>query len=182
MQQSRLARPIILVGMMGAGKSAVGRALAELLAVPFLDSDAEIERAAGSSIAEIFARDGEAFFRDRESEVLRRLLEGGPLVLATGGGVWMQARNRAVIEARGVAVWLNADADLLWERVRGNDKRPLLRGPDPRGTLERLLSERLPLYRLAALEVRAEPGLSVAGMAEKTHAALAQDPENWTKT
>lgn len=134
----RLHRGVVLVGMMGSGKTAVGRALAQRLHVPFLDSDAAIEEAAHATIAEIFARDGEPFFRDREAEVIARLLAGPPAVLSTGGGAFVAERNRAAIAARGVAVWLQADLDTLWERVRHKETRPLLRTADPRGTLARL--------------------------------------------
>lgn len=157
---------------MGSGKTAVGRALAQRLEVPFLDSDAAIEEAAKASIAEIFARDGEAFFRDRESEVIARLLSGPPAVLSTGGGAYMQERNRRLISDRGVAVWLDADIDTLWERVRHKDTRPLLRTPDPRGTLAALFAQRVPVYRLADLAVRAEPGFSIDDTAQRVIAAL----------
>lgn len=154
-------RHIVLVGMMGAGKTAVGTELARRLGVPFRDSDAEIEKAAAMTISEIFTRDGEAFFRAREAEVLARLLAGPVGVISTGGGAFMQPRNREIIAARGLSVWLNCDLDLLWQRVRQRPTRPLLQTEDPRGTLARLLAERQPTYALADLEYRARPGDSV---------------------
>lgn len=169
----RLRKTIVLVGMMGAGKTAVGNALARALGVPFLDSDEEIERAANMSVAEIFRRDGETFFRARESEVLARLLAGPPCVLSTGGGAFLGAGNRALIAEKGVAVWLNADLELLWQRVRHKTTRPLLRTPDPRATLAELLAQRVPVYREAQITVDAAPEYSVEEMAAKVLAALA---------
>lgn len=172
----RLTRPVVLVGMMGSGKTAVGTALARLLGVPFLDSDEEIERAAQMTVSEIFARDGEPFFRDRESEVLARLLAGVPAVVSTGGGAFMAERNRTAIAERGVSVWLKADLDLLWNRVRHKNTRPLLRTSDPKGTLARLLADREPVYALAQVVVEAQPGLSIEDMAHKVIAALRAQP------
>jgi shikimate kinase len=163
--------------MMGAGKTAVGQALAKRLGVPFRDSDAAIEEAAARSIAEIFARDGEAFFRRKESQVIARLLEGPPAVLSTGGGAWLSAENRARIKALGVAVWLAADLDLLWQRVRHKDSRPLLRTPDPRGTLAALYEARAPFYAEADLRVESRPDYAVADMVEQVVAALATRPD-----
>ena len=160
-------RSIVLVGMMGSGKTAVGTALARLLNVPFLDSDHEIERAAQMSVAEIFARDGEAFFRARESEVLERLLSGPPGVISTGGGAFLAAGNRALIARLGVSVWLRADLDLLWNRVRHKTTRPLLRTSDPKATLAALLEARAPFYAEAQIAVEAEPRLSITAMAQK---------------
>ncbi|MCC5976004.1 MAG: shikimate kinase [Rubellimicrobium sp.] len=154
-------RTVALVGMMGSGKTAIGRSLAERLGVPFLDSDAEIEAAAAATIAEIFARDGEAFFRDREAEVIARLLSGSPSILSTGGGAFIQERNRRTIAERGVAVWLDVPLEMLWSRVRGKDTRPLLRTADPRATLEAIYAARVPCYRLADIHVPAEPGFSI---------------------
>ena len=169
----QLRRSVALIGMMGAGKTAVGTALARQLSVPFLDSDEEITRAAQMSVAEIFARDGEPFFRARESEVLARLLNGPPAILSTGGGAFLAEQNRRAIAARGVAVWLKADLELLWQRVRHKTTRPLLRTHDPKGTLARLLEERAPVYALADVVVEAEPDLSVEQMAAKVVRALA---------
>jgi shikimate kinase len=169
---ARLRKTVVLVGMMGAGKTAVGTALARLLAVPFLDSDDEIMRAANRTIAEIFERDGEPHFRDKEAQVIGRLLGGPPCVLSTGGGAFLSERNRAQIGARGVSVWLRADLALLWSRVRHKSNRPLLRTPDPQATLAALLDQRAPVYALADVVVDAEPGLPVEGMARKVLAAL----------
>ncbi len=173
----RLRRSVVLVGMMGSGKTAVGRALAARLAVPFLDSDHAIEEAAQASIAEIFARDGEPFFRAREAEVIARLLSGPPAVLATGGGAFMGERNRRAIGESGVAVWLDADLDTLWERVRHKETRPLLRTPDPRGTLAGLFEARVPVYRLAEVHVRTEPGFAIEDTAARVIDALVARPE-----
>ncbi|MCF7700193.1 shikimate kinase [Loktanella sp. M215] len=148
-----LRRTVVLVGMMGSGKTAIGRALSQRLAVPFLDSDAEIETAANASIAEIFARDGEPFFRRRESEVISRLLTGPPCILSTGGGAYLAQGNRHAIRQHGVAVWLNAPLDLLWDRVRHKDSRPLLRTADPQATLARIFEDRTPIYAKAALHL-----------------------------
>ncbi len=167
-----LKRTVALIGMMGAGKTAVGTALARMLAVPFLDSDEEITRAAQMSVAEIFARDGEPFFRARETEVLTRLLAGRPAILSTGGGAFLSDQNRAEIAARGVAVWLKADLDLLWQRVRHKTTRPLLRTADPKRTLTEIFEARAPVYALAGVAVEAEPDLSVEEMAAKVLKAL----------
>lgn len=163
--------------MMGAGKTAVGTALARMLGVPFLDSDEEIERAANMTIAEIFARDGEAFFRARESRVLERLLAGRPAVLSTGGGAFLSEENRRMIRERGVSVWLSAPLDLLWARVRHKTTRPLLRTPNPRETLQRLLEARAPVYALADLTVEAQPDIAVEEMARRVLAALETRPD-----
>ncbi|SFP25234.1 shikimate kinase [Tranquillimonas alkanivorans] len=162
---------------MGAGKTAVGTALARLLNVPFRDSDAAIEQAANMSIAEIFARDGEAFFRRKESQVIERLLSAPPGVLSTGGGAFLAADNRNMISERGVAVWLKADLDLLWTRVRHKQTRPLLQTRDPLGTLRRLLETRTPAYAEADLTVEAEHGLPVDDMAARVAEALATRPD-----
>ncbi len=172
-----LRKTVVLVGMMGAGKTAVGQALARLLGAEFLDSDVEIRRAAAMSIAEIFERDGEAFFRDREAEVIARLLETRRCVLSTGGGAFLAARNRARIAGAGVSVWLDASLDLLWERVRHKDTRPLLRSPDPRASLAALYKARVPLYRLADLRVEARPEYAIGEMAEKVLEALLTRPD-----
>ena len=175
--RERLRKTVVLVGMMGAGKTAVGRALAARLGVPFLDSDAEIETAAAMTVAEIFERDGEAFFRDRESQVIGRLLDGAPAVLSTGGGAFLRADNRETISARGVSVWLDADLDLLWQRVRHKDTRPLLRVADPRARLAELYAARTPVYALADLSVRAHPEYAVEEMAEAVVRALGSRPD-----
>ncbi|PRY26971.1 shikimate kinase [Aliiruegeria haliotis] len=174
---ARLKKTVVLVGMMGAGKTAVGTALARKLDVPFLDSDAEIVEAAKMSIAEIFARDGEAFFRDRESEVISRLLDGAPGILSTGGGAFLAERNRQMIHDRGVSVLLDADLDLLWNRVKHKDTRPLLRTPDPRATLEAIYAERAPVYGLADLAVKARPEYAISDMVAAVDAVLRTRPD-----
>jgi shikimate kinase len=173
----RLRRSVVLVGMMGSGKTAVGRVLAQRLDVPFLDSDAAIEEAAKATIPEIFARDGEPFFRDREAEVLARLLSGSPAVISTGGGAFMAERNRRVIAEKGVSLWLDADLETLWDRVRHKETRPLLRTADPKRTLAEIFEKRVPLYRLAELHVRTEPTFSVEETATRAVAALATRPD-----
>ncbi|MEL7262048.1 MAG: shikimate kinase [Pseudomonadota bacterium] len=162
-----LKKTVVMVGMMGAGKTAVGRALATRLDVPFLDSDAEIETAANMTVPEIFTRDGEPFFRKKEAQVIARLLDEERGVLSTGGGAFLVEDNRAMISARGVSVWLNADLDLLWQRVRHKDTRPLLRTPDPRATLAELYAARAPVYALADVAVRSEPDLSIEAMVDR---------------
>ncbi|AGT08667.1 shikimate kinase [Paracoccus aminophilus] len=151
-----MRRNIVLIGMMGAGKTAVGTDLAKRLQVPFIDTDAEIERAATMSITEIFARDGEAFFRARESEVLSRMLSGRPSIISTGGGAFIQPQNRELIRGKGISIWLDCDLETLWHRVKLRPTRPLLLTADPKGTLERLLAERRPVYAEADLTVTAQ--------------------------
>ena len=162
---------------MGAGKTAVGTAMARLLSVPFVDSDDEIERAANMTVAEIFARDGEAFFRARESEVLNRLLSGAPCILSTGGGAFLAPANRALIADQGIAVWLKADLELLWNRVKHKTTRPLLRTADPKATLTALLDQRAPVYAEAGVVVEAEAAYTVDQMAAKVIAALQEHGE-----
>ncbi len=146
-------RSIVLVGLMGAGKTTVGRRLARRLGLPFVDADAEIERAAGKTIPEIFEEDGEAFFRAGEERVIARLLEGGPQVLATGGGAWMSAATRARVREKGVSVWLKADLDILMERVSRRPGRPLLKAPNPRKVMQALMETRYPVYAEADVTV-----------------------------
>src|SRR5580692_10683561 len=148
------SRSIVLVGMMGVGKSSIGRRLAARLGVPFVDADAEIEKAAGMSIPDIFARHGEGDFRSGEARVIARLLDGGPQVLATGGGAVMNAETRQQIKTKGVSIWLNAELDVLMRRInkRKND-RPMLQTADPVATLRELLVAREPFYALADLTV-----------------------------
>lgn len=174
---ARLKKTVALVGLMGAGKTAVGTALARRLGVPFRDSDAEIVKAANMSIAEIFERDGEAFFRRKEGQVLARLLGGEPAILSTGGGAFLAEANRAAISREGISVWLKADLDLLWSRVRHKTTRPLLRTPDPYGRLRELWCARAPIYAQADLVVSADPRYSVEDMADKVLAALETRPD-----
>src|SRR5215831_9330773 len=146
-------RLVVMVGMMGAGKSTIGRRLAARLHLPFLDADTEIEAAAGMSIPEIFEIHGEPHFRDGEARVIARLLEGGPAVLATGGGSFMREETRRLIGDKAVSIWLKADADIIMRRVRRRADRPLLQTADPEGTVTRLLSEREPIYQNADLTI-----------------------------
>jgi shikimate kinase len=146
-------RSIVLVGMMGAGKSSIGRRLAARLAIPFVDADAEIELAADMTIAEIFAVHGEPYFRAGEARVIARLLERGPQVLATGGGAFMNAQTRASLKDKAVSVWLKADLDVLTKRLRRRNDRPLLKTEDPVATLTNLLQVRAPIYATADVTV-----------------------------
>ena len=146
-------RSIVLVGMMGAGKSSIGRRLAGRLGIPFVDADVEIEQAAGMSIADIFEAHGEPAFRAGEARVIARLLEHGPQVLATGGGAFMNPQTRTKIRDKGISVWLKADVDVLTRRLRRRSDRPLLKTADPIATLTNLLAERDPVYGEADLTV-----------------------------
>jgi shikimate kinase len=146
-------RAIVLVGMMGAGKSSIGRRLADRLGLPFIDADSAIEEAAGKTISEIFAEHGEAYFRDGERRVIARLLEEGGKVLATGGGAFMTEQTRALISQRGISVWLKASLPVLMERVRRRSNRPLLKIENPESVLSRLIDERYPVYALADVTV-----------------------------
>ena len=146
-------RSIVLVGMMGSGKSSIGRRVAGRLGIPFVDADTEIEKAAGMTITDIFALRGEAEFRSGEARVILRLLEGGPQVLSTGGGAFMNPDTRAAIAAKGISIWLNAELDVLMKRVRRRQDRPLLKTDDPAATLRKLIEERYPTYGLADLTV-----------------------------
>lgn len=173
----QLQKPVVMVGMMGAGKTAVGTQLARFLSVPFLDSDDEIARAANRTIAEIFERDGEPFFRQKESQVIGRLLEGPPCVLSTGGGAFMAEANRNLIARKGISVWLRADLELLWQRVRHKATRPLLRTANPRETLRSIYDARVPVYGLADLAVDAHADLSVEQMARRVMESLLTRPD-----
>src|SRR5215475_505395 len=154
----KLDKTLVLVGMMGAGKTSVGRRLANGLGVPFKDADAEIELAAGCTINEIFERFGEPAFRAGERKVIARLLGEPPHVLATGGGAFMDADTRAHIHQSAISVWLKAPVELLLERVMRKDTRPLLRNTDSRTALERLLREREPVYAQADLTIESDEG------------------------
>lgn len=172
-----LKKTVVMVGMMGAGKTAVGRSLAQLLNVSFLDSDHEIEAAANMTVPEIFARDGERFFRARESEVISRLLQGPPCVLSTGGGAFLSEVNRKSISSEGVSVWLNADVELLWNRVKHRDTRPLLRTADPKATLRQLYEARVPEYAKADLSVPCAPPVAIETMARRVVEVLLIRPD-----
>jgi len=147
------SRSIVLVGMMGAGKSSIGRKLATRLNLPFVDADTEIERAAGMSIPDIFERHGETSFRAGETRVIARLLDGGPQVLATGGGAFMNPETRAAIRAKGISIWLKAEYDVLMKRIKRRTDRPMLNTSDPAETLRQLLEKRDPVYAEADLLV-----------------------------
>ncbi|MAW87958.1 MAG: shikimate kinase [Phyllobacteriaceae bacterium] len=147
-------RSIVFVGLMGAGKTAVGRRVAQLTGLPFTDSDHEIEHVSRMTIPELFEAYGEPEFRSLESRVIQRIIETGPQVISTGGGAFMNEQTREAIAARGVSVWLKADLDLLMERVSRKQNRPLLKDPDPRGVLRRLMEVRYPVYQLADLVVQ----------------------------
>jgi shikimate kinase len=146
-------RSVVLVGMMGAGKSSIGRRLAQHLGIPFVDADLEIEKAAGMSIPDIFADHGEPDFRAGEARVIARLLDSGPQVLATGGGAFMHPDTRAAIRANGISVWLKAEFEVLMRRIKRRQDRPLLKTDDPGATLQALITERYPVYELADLTI-----------------------------
>ncbi len=146
-------RSLVLVGMMGAGKSSIGRKLASRLGLPFVDADAEIELAAGMSISDIFAKHGEPYFRAGEARVIARLLDGGPQVLATGGGAFMNPETRAAVRAKAISLWLKAEYEVLLRRIKRRSDRPMLKTEDPAETLKQLLKEREPVYAEADLIV-----------------------------
>jgi shikimate kinase len=171
-ERLKLSRSLVLVGLMGAGKTSVGKRLAALLGVGFNDSDSRIVEAAGMSIPEIFESLGEPAFRDGERRVIARLLGEAPGVLATGGGAFVEPRTRAEIAARATSVWLRADLETLWERVRDRPGRPLLQTPDPRGTLAELDRKRAPVYALADVVVDSRKRVSHEAMARAIVAAV----------
>jgi shikimate kinase len=171
-------RSIVLIGMMGVGKSSVGRRLAARLSIPFVDADSEIEKAAKMTIAEIFARHGEPYFRSGEARVIARLLEGGPQVLATGGGAFMNEDTRALIRLKGVSIWLRADLEVLLRRIsKRRGDRPLLQTDDPEETLRQLLAVRQPTYALADIivESRDVPHDAIVADAMTALAAMLRD-------
>ncbi|MBR9835117.1 MAG: shikimate kinase [Alphaproteobacteria bacterium] len=170
-------RTVALVGLMGAGKSTVGRRLAVQLGRTFYDSDDEIEKAAGLSVADIFALHGEEEFRRVERRVLERLLSGPPHVLATGGGAYMSAETRQLMRDKAVTVWLNADLETLWKRVSKRSHRPLLKTENPKGVLSDLFNRRKPIYELADLDVP-----SVEGPHSLTVNAKMTALDNWVPT
>lgn len=168
-----LPKPLVLVGLMGAGKSAVGRRVAAKLAVPFIDADREIEAAAGCSIEDIFARHGEPAFRDGERRVVARLLQTEPVhVLATGGGAFLDPTTRALIREKGISVWLRAELDILLARVSRRSHRPLLKTADPRQTLAQLIARRYPIYAEADIIVDSGDG-PISIMVERVIDAVA---------
>ena len=165
-------RHLVLVGLMGAGKSAIGRRLAGVFGRPFTDSDTVVEKAAGQTIADIFASDGEESFRKMEEGAIRHLLEGAPAVIATGGGAFMRSANRARIRRSALSVWLRAELDVLVARIRRPASRPLLAGDNLHGTLARLIRERHPVYAGADVTVDSE-AINHAAMVRRTLAAIA---------
>lgn len=167
-----LDRTVVLIGMMGAGKTAVGRAVAARLGAAMHDSDAEMETSARLRIEEIFTRYGEAFFREKETQVIARLLQGPPCILSTGGGAWMSEANRRLMMDKATVLWLEADLDLLWSRVRHKTHRPLLRTANPRQTLADLLTARGPIYALAPHKITVQPSWSIDETASHVLASL----------
>lgn len=171
----KIPKTIVLIGMMGAGKSCIGRRLAARLGLPFTDADQEIAEAAGCSISDIFSLHGEAAFRDGERRVIARLLEAPVHVLAAGGGAFMDKRTRARIRERAISVWLRADIDLLLRRVSRRNTRPLLEQGEPREVLEKLIAERYPVYERADIivdSVDAPPEVTVDRVLEELAAYL----------
>jgi shikimate kinase len=173
-------RNLVLVGLMGAGKSAVGKLVASELGIPFIDSDHEIERVSRMTIPELFEKYGEPEFRKLENRVITRLLRTGPRVLSTGGGAFMNGDTRASIQASGLSLWLDADLETLWERVIKRDNRPLLKTENPKQTLENLMIARYPTYALADLTVKSrdEKKDVIASEVISAVAALANESGN----
>ena len=165
-------RNLVFVGLMGAGKSVIGRMTAGVLDLPFVDSDAEIESVSQMTIAELFELYGEAEFRALEARVIERLLKSGPRVMSTGGGAFINAKTRALIKEDALSIWLKADLDVLWERVKKRDSRPLLKTPDPKGTLGALMDARYPVYAEADIVVNSR-NVRKEVIVEETIAALA---------
>jgi len=174
-------RSIVLVGLMGCGKSSIGKRLAARLCMPFVDADEEIEAVAAKSISEIFADHGEEFFRDRERKVIARLLSQGPQILATGGGAYMHPDTRAAISANGISIWLKADLAVLMRRVSKRDTRPLLKTANPEATMKKLMDARYPVYAQADIivESRDEPhDVLVNEVIERVRARFAQEAQS----
>jgi shikimate kinase len=169
-------RNLVLVGLMGAGKSAVGKLVAQFLGIPFVDSDHEIERVSRMTIPELFESYGEPEFRKLEQRVIKRLLRTGPRVLSTGGGAFMNEETRAAIKENGLSLWLDADLETLWERVIKRDNRPLLKTENPKKTLEDLMNARYPTYALAHLQVKSRD-VKKDQVAEEVIAAVASTLE-----
>lgn len=176
----RLPKTVVLVGLMGAGKTCIGRRLAQRLDLEFIDADAEIERAAGCTIADIFKYYGEAEFRDGERRVILRLLDRPPHVLATGGGAFMDPDTRALLRARAITIWIKADLDTLLARVARRNNRPLLKDGDKRAILKRLMAERYPIYGEATITIESDdnpPEEMVTGLLVRLRDHLAAHPE-----
>ncbi len=174
-----LKKPIVFVGMMGCGKTTVGRAVAKRLKVPFFDTDSEIVRIEGVPITELFETFGEAYFREKESSVLAGCLCGRPRSIAVGGGAYLRDNNRELIDSRAVSIWLKAEVDVLWHRVRHKSTRPLLRTSDPYSTLAQLVAERSPAYRRAMIHIESENRIPLDGMIERTVTTLLEAPEHY---
>ena len=168
---------IVLVGMMGSGKSAIGSALSKKLGVEFWDTDAELQASANMTVAEIFQRDGVDFFRARESEIIERLMNTGVGVLSVGGGALLMKRNRDIIGNKGLSLWLKADIDLLWSRVRKKDTRPLLNTENPYETLFKLYEARIPIYSQADLVTEANADYSIEEMTKKVMNTIVQQSD-----
>ncbi|MBB3456612.1 shikimate kinase [Rhizobium sp. BK313] len=169
-------RNLVLVGLMGAGKSSIGRLVANQLGIPFVDTDIEIERVSRMTITELFDAYGEEEFRALETRVIKRLLKGGPRVVSTGGGAFINDRTRRHVKRSGLSVWLKADLDVLWERVNKRDTRPLLKTENPKQTLEKLMNARYPIYAEADLTVLSrDVGKDV--MVKEVLAAIAEGKE-----
>lgn len=173
----KLRKTVAFVGMMGAGKTAIGRVVAQKLNAPFLDSDAEIELAANMSVSEIFSRDGEPFFRDREAQIIKRLLETETCVLSTGGGAFVNEYIRKAMSSHGMSLWLQIDLDLLWSRVKNKENRPLLQTPNPFGTLKDIFEQRQDIYALADATVEAHKELSIEEMSDLVIDVLLERPD-----
>ena len=173
----RLKKTVALVGMMGCGKTTIGQAVSKALSVQFLDSDEEIERAANLTITEIFERNGEDFFRLKETQIITRLLKTKRAILSTGGGSFLNPANQRVISETGVALWLRADLDLLWNRVKHKNTRPLLQTADPYATLSHLCKVRDPIYALAELHVDTFKGYSVQDTTDQVIRTLLTRPD-----
>ena len=173
----KLRKTVAFVGMMGAGKTAIGRVVAQKLNSRFLDSDTEIELAANMSVSEIFTRDGEPFFRDREAEIIKRLLETETCILSTGGGAFENDEIRKEMSNYGMSLWLQVDLDLLWSRVKNKESRPLLNTTDPFGTLRDIFQERQDVYALADASVKANKDLSIDEMSDRVIDALLTRPD-----
>ncbi|RVH36483.1 shikimate kinase [Sinorhizobium meliloti] len=165
-------RNLVFIGLMGAGKSAIGRLTAQALGVPFVDSDHEIERVSRMTVSDLFATYGEEEFRALEARVLKRLLRSGPRVVSTGGGAYINERSRRHIKKGGLTIWLNAELDVLWERVNKRDTRPLLKTENPKQTLENLMRARYPIYAEADLTVLSRD-VKKDAMVEEVLAAIA---------
>ena len=175
--QMSLLKTVVLVGMMGSGKTSVGKVLSTVLGVPFADTDIEISNDANSTISEIFERDGEVMFRQAETRIIKRLLDGNPCVVSTGGGAFLKNENRKIISKFGVSVFLKVDRELLWERVRRKDTRPLLKTASPRDTLFKILDTRQDIYNLADFTVESNKGSSITQSANTVIDLLSRRPD-----